>query len=142
MSDVQSKTGRLDQRTGAEQMTLIAARIRVLNSLLFIRDSSVDALPTIDGSGAVWSTASCVAVSCLPDCDGATEIVIGDLAEVQGDAAKLVFDRLLETPSRIIVVQTVVGEKLLQREVPAAVTRTRIWTNGLRDTDKVIIGVA
>ena len=142
MSDVQSKAGRLDQRTRAEQMTLIAARIRVLNSLLFIRDSSIDALPTIDGSGSVWSTASCVAVSCLPDCDGATEIIIGDLAEVQSDAAKLVFDRLLETPSRTIVVQTVVGEKLLQREVSAAVTRMRIWTNGLRDTDKVVIGVA
>ena len=122
-------------------MTLIAAHLRVLNSLLFIKDGSVDDLPTVDGNGFVWSTSSCVAVSCLPDCDGVTEIVVGDLAEVQSGAAKLVFDQPLETPSRLVVVQTVIGGRILQKEVRGASTHLRIWTNGSRDTDKVIIGL-
>ena len=122
-------------------MSLIAAHIRVLNSLLFIRDSSMDALPTIDGNGSVWSNPTCVAVSCLPNCDGVTEIIIGDLADVQSGTATLVFERLLETPSRSVIVQSVEGATLLRREVPGAATHVKIWTNGARDTDKVIVGL-
>lgn len=45
----------------------ISTRIAVLNSLLFIRDQSIEDIPEIDGNGAVWSTTSCVAVSILFD---------------------------------------------------------------------------
>lgn len=123
-------------------MTLIAAHVRVLNSLLFIKDGRVVDLPTIDGIGSVWFTASCVAVSCLPDCDGVTEIVIGDLAEVQSGAAKLVFDRPLETPSWTVVVQTVLGTRVLQQEVRGPSTHLRIWTDGARDAAKIVIGLS
>jgi hypothetical protein len=122
-------------------VTLITAHVRVLNSLLFVGDSSKKELPTIDGNGSVWSTASCVAVSCLPDCDGPTEIIIGALSEVQSRGEKLVFDGEVETPSRAIVVETVLAKKILQRNVLNTRTHIRIWTNGLRDTDKVIVGL-
>jgi hypothetical protein len=121
-------------------MTLKSARLPVLNSLLFIRDGRTRNLPEIDGNGAVWSTASCVAVSCLPDCDGETEVTLGPSSEI-GKRGTLLFDRPLETPSRIVIVETVLGKEVLQIGVPNLQTRVHIWTNGARDTDEVIVAL-
>ncbi len=88
-------------------------------------------------AGAVWSTSSCVAVSCLPDCDGEADIVVGPAEKVRQDG-HLVFDSQLETPSGSIVVETVLKERMLQVSVPNVHTRVRIWTSGVRDTDRVI----
>ncbi|HZS63564.1 MAG TPA: hypothetical protein VFA53_03560 [Xanthobacteraceae bacterium] len=136
---MQLKAGRVDQYARGEEMTMVAAHVRVLNSLLFIRDAYIKTLPLVDGNGAVWSTPSCVAVSCMPDSDGPTEIKIGASSELPGNRGKLLFDAQLETPSRRIIVETVLAKNVLERDVSNTVTRVRIWTNGLRDTNKVII---
>ncbi len=120
-------------------MNLISTHVRVLNSLLFIKDARTKDLPMIDGQGSFWFTASCVAVSCMPDCDGPTEVVIGTPSELQDDAVKLLFDTRLETPSRSITVETVLAEKILEKNALNATTRVRIWTDGFRDTNKVVI---
>jgi hypothetical protein len=122
-------------------MALDSVRLPVLNSLLFLRDEQTRNIPEIDGIGAVWSTTSCVAVGCLPDCDGETEVTVGPADEVRKDGT-LLFDGPLATPSRSMVVETVLSETILRVGVPNAQTRVRIWTNGLRDTDKVIVGLA
>jgi hypothetical protein len=111
-----------------------------LNSLLFIRDSTLDATPAIDGLSNVWSIPTCIAVSCLPDCDGTTEVTIGAGRELEGKGF-LQFDGRLDTPSRTVIVETVLSQKILEKTVPGAATRVRIWTNGLQDTDKVIVGL-
>jgi hypothetical protein len=121
-------------------MTARSTRIPVLNSLLFIRDARIRDLPAIDGNSPLWSTSSCVAVSCLPDCDGATEVTIGAVQELSERGAPL-FDGRLNTPSQNVIVETVLGERILETKVPSLTTRLRIWTNGRRDTDKVIIGL-
>lgn len=120
-------------------MNLISTHVRVLNSLLFIKDARAKDLPMIDGQGSFWSTASCVAVSCMPDCDGPTEVVIGTPSELQDDAVKLLFDARLETPSRSITVETVLAEKILEKNALGTTTRVRIWTDGFRDTNRVVI---
>jgi len=106
-----------------------------------VRDEHVRNYPEIDGHGTVWSTTSCVAVSCLPDCDGETDIVVGPAEKVRQEE-NLVFDSQLETPSGCIVVETVLKEKILQVPVPSSRTRVRIWTNGVRDTHRVIVGLS
>jgi hypothetical protein len=121
-------------------MALNSARLPVLNSLIFVRDEQTPNIPEIDGHGAVWSTTSCVAVSCLPDCDDETEVTIGSAQEVTKNGT-LLFDGRLATPSRTVVVETVLSKAILQIGVPASQTRIRIWTNGLRDTNEVIIGL-
>ncbi len=121
-------------------MTSNSVHLRVLNSLLFIRDARARHIPEIDGNSSVWSTTSCVAVSCLPDCDGETEVTIGSAYEVKQRGSPL-FDGRLSTPSRTVIVETVLAERLLERNVPNLHTRVRIWTNGLRDTDRVIVGL-
>lgn len=118
-----------------------SARVPVLNSLLFIRDKNIRDLPEIDGHSSVWSTPSCVAVSCLPDSDGETRVVIGSVEEVKQDGNPL-FDTRLMTPSGRVIVESVLGEEILERDTSKLDTRVIIWTNGFRDTDTVIIGLA
>ncbi len=121
-------------------MRSASARITVLNSLLFIRDPKTHDLPTIDGESAFWSTPSCIAVGCLPDSDGATEVTIGPEEEV-ALPSRPSFECRLKTPSYTIIVETVLAEVVLQVSVPQPDTRIRIWINGSRDPDTVIIGV-
>jgi hypothetical protein len=119
-----------------------AARIafEVPNSLVYIRDPTLVDLPEITAQGASWHTSSCVAVSCLPDCDGPTTIVIGPSEEVGLDR-RLVFDGHLPSPSRALIVETVVAQELLRVDAPGRTTRLRVWTNGHEGTDSVIIGL-
>jgi hypothetical protein len=117
-----------------------SAKITVLNSLLFVTDSKIRDIPKIDGDLAVWFTASCVAVSCLPDCDGDTEVILGVQQELDINKAPL-FDGPLITASRQLIVETVLGRTLLEANVPNPVTRIKIWTNGFRDSDKVVVAV-
>lgn len=140
MPNVQLKAGWLDQWSRIGEMMPSSTNAKVLNSLLYIKDASKTDLPAIDGTGAYWSVPSCVAVSCLPDCDGPTTITIGAVSEVQV-SGKLLFDSRLETPSRRIIVETVLGKTILEQSVQNDMTRVRIWTNGFRDTDKVTIGL-
>jgi hypothetical protein len=113
----------------------------VPNSLLYVRDPSLLDRPEVDGLTAAWSTPACVAVSCLPDCDGETTIAIGPANEVGTDRA-LVFDGRLETPSHTLIVEIVPGVEVLRTHVPQRQTRLRIWTNGHLGTDRVSIGLS
>lgn len=117
----------------------LAVHVRVLNSLLFIKDPHRNDLPIIDRNGPIWSTKSCVAVGCMPDCDGLTEVVFASPTALLGELGKLVFDGYLETPARKVVVETVLGEIVLEQNVSGATTHMRIWTNGSLDTDRVVI---
>jgi hypothetical protein len=114
--------------------------VPVLNSLLFIRDKNIRSVPEIDGHSSVWSTPSCVAVSCLPDSDGETRIVIGSVEDVR-QSSNPVFDARLVTPSGHVIVENALGERILEIRAPKLDTRVTVWTNGLRDTDMVTIGL-
>src|SRR5882762_5165326 len=93
-------------------MTSKSVTVPVLNSLLFIRDKNIRSLPEIDGHSSVWSTPSCVAVSCLPDSDGETRVIIGSAEDVRRDGDPL-FDARLMTPSGHVIVENVLGERIL-----------------------------
>lgn len=121
-------------------MASMSRRIAVPNSLLYIRDPSSKERPEVEGSAAVWSTASCVAISCLNDSDGETEITLGNTAEVQRASPPL-FDRTLVTPSRTVIVEIVPGKTVCEMPVPTGHTPLRIWTDGFRDTATVVIGL-
>ena len=121
-------------------ITISSVHLPVLNSLLFIRDPTLDATPEIDEPSGVWSIPTCIAVGCLPDCEGTTEVTIGAGREFDGKGS-LVFDGRLDTPSRIVLVETVLWQTVLEKPVAGVGTRVRIWTNGLQATDKVMIGL-
>jgi hypothetical protein len=114
--------------------------IPILNSLIFIRDSKLEDIPAIDGLSASWATASCVAISCLPDSEGRTVIAIADKMD-RFPADHPLVDRPIDTPSRTVVVETVLADAVLSTNVPTSETRLRVWTNGHKATDVVTIAL-
>lgn len=121
-------------------MTVVSTNHAVLNSLLFIKDATSDSIPEIDGIGALWTISTCIAVGCVPDADGETEVVLGPSNEV-GTNKKLLFDGILETPSCAVTIETVLAQTLLEMEVTSSRTHVQIWTNGHRASDVVIVGI-
>lgn len=86
------------------------------------------------------STSSCISVACYPEQDGPTELLLGEMTEVDPgfDPA---FDGELLTPSGTVVVSTATYERLLEARVPKTKTHVRVWTNDPQWPDKVIVGV-
>jgi hypothetical protein len=121
-------------------MKIASMQVPVPNSLLFIRDSATLERPLIEGSPHTWSTRSCVAVSCMPDCDGDTVRTICSALEI-GRADPPLFDRRLTTPSGVVIVEIVPGKEILRAHSEQSSTRVRIWTDGRRDTSTVLIGL-
>lgn len=111
----------------------IRRRVPVLNSLVFVLDSKQSVVPNVDGIGAYWKTDSCVAVSCLPDCDGETEIVLARGGTPPKDLKFLVAVRL-DTPSRRLAIELVPHRRIAELDVPYPSTRLDIWTDGYGDT--------
>jgi hypothetical protein len=122
-------------------MKTVKTRLPVPNCVVFIQDPVTNDFPDLKKGSLVWSTSSCVAVSCLPDVDGATEIVMGALDNVEADL-QLVFEGQLTTPNREVAVQIVPNKSVLKLEVPTPEIHVRIWTDGFPDTNKVVIGVS
>lgn len=122
-------------------MVMLTARTRALNSLVFIHDAAAKGSPAIDGVGVCWVAPAVIAVSCLPDCDGATEIRLGKIREMQPSEV-VVFDGELQTPSGHLVVSDVRSNRILEIPVASPATRLTIWTNGRQDSDVIAIGLA
>ncbi len=113
------------------------------NSLVFISDVDGGVVPdpdTIAQSAGITATDSCVAVCCLAEMDGKTEITLGPVEEVILNEPPA-FDGRLETPTHNVVVSTIELNRLLQVSVASSTTHLRIWTNRPKEPDQVIIGV-
>ena len=109
-------------------------------SLIFVADPEGGTTPECSPPAPYWATPSCIAVGCLMYQDGDTEVSLGSSREVNPEG-RPIFDGLLETPNRKVNVETAEGELVLQADVPTESTRVRIWTNALREPDKIIIGL-
>lgn len=107
--------------------------VPVLNSLVFILDAKHSVSPHVDGIGAYWKTDSCIAVGCLPDSDGETEIVLTTENAAPEGLKFLVAVRLV-TPSKRIAIELVPRRRIAELEVPSKSTTLEIWTDGYRDT--------
>lgn len=116
------------------------ANVYLPNSLLFVRDSLSKDLPVIDRMAMLWTTPSWISVCCLPDCDGPTDIIMGNSNEVNPRGALLI-DTMLETPSGVVRVDKVPGDNIFEQKVSGEKTRIRIWTDGSITTEMVDIVV-
>ena len=120
-------------------MTDKSVRIAVPNGVIFITDSRGGTPPVPVRGAMVLSTPACVAVGCMIDCEGLTDIRVTD-EDPQFSSLPL-FQGSSETPSRAIVVWAVGGEKLLEADVARVVTQLRIWVNHPTEPDEIVIGV-
>jgi hypothetical protein len=109
------------------------------NSLIFISDISNRSGPEYIPNRLVLATDTVISVGCLANMDGETEIRLGPAHEFSATGAP-VFDGVLKTPTRELLVSTVEYETLLSEMVPSQTTRIRIWTNEPVEPDQIAIG--
>jgi hypothetical protein len=124
-------------------MKPISIDVAVPNCLLFVRDSMVAEIPDVDYGEAkpIWSTATCIVVNCMVDSEGKTNITVGAAGQVF-QTRRPIFDGLLETPSRKLILDLVSDEKVLEVGVPSAKSRIRVWTDGRHEcAEQVVIGI-
>jgi hypothetical protein len=110
------------------------------NSLLFVSDPNGGSTPAITGNDMIWATTSCVAIGCLAFMDGETDVTLGRGTEVDPGMTP-VFDGILDTPSRAVVVGTSERKNVLRSTTESTNTRIRIWTNRRIEPARVIVGL-
>lgn len=86
------------------------------------------------------ATDTCILCMCMIDFEGETALTLGPASEVDANRAP-VFDGILKTPGRKIVLETVWHDPLLEMATAGTETRVRIWTNRLMTPDEVIVGI-
>jgi hypothetical protein len=111
----------------------------IQNGLIFVEDALGGKPPYPFTDEKVQFTSSMVSVSCLHDIDGEAELTLGPAEDVAAGLSAI-FDGLIETPSKVVVISTVPGDHLLKANVPDTTTRIRIWRNHPVWADKVIVG--
>lgn len=122
-------------------MTPIKLSHRALYSLIFLRDSQNDWTPEIEpGDARVWSNRTCLAASCLPDCDGPTTIVVADAADAPRTKHQ-VFDGDIEFPSGFAVIDTIMDGVICEFPVTPGPHRVRLWTDGHPGTEILVFGL-
>lgn len=120
-------------------MMAVSVRVAPPNSLVLVEDPSGGDIPA-SMHRLIAATDSCIAVGCLAENDGETEIVLEYCSSVDtGD--QLEFEGLLRTPNCKIAIRTVYGVTLLEMPVAAAETRVRIWVNDLKEPDRITVGI-
>src|SRR5262245_2753397 len=119
---------------------LTSVSIRPMNSLVLISDLGRGKIPEWIRNKLILSTSSCIAVCCYPKQDGETEITLGDFHDVDPGFPPA-FKGQLETPNRVVVIETVEREEILRSNVSDTRTDVRIWLSHSRWLDKVTIGL-
>jgi hypothetical protein len=119
----------------------VSIKVAPPNSLLFISDQNGGVAPEPVRGAQILSTSSCISVACLMSQDGETEVTLGSAPDIR-PGGFAVFDGLLETPNRSVVVSTVEGHPLLEARVPRVTTRIKVWVNRPKEPDQVVIGLA
>lgn len=110
-----------------------------VNSLVFVSDN-LRSEPPIPVRGRIVNyNEFCISVGCYPEIDGETEIFLGRLPSVEA-GFELVFDGVIQTPNKRLIVSTVDEEILLQDNVSGTETRVRILISHPKWPEKVVVG--
>jgi hypothetical protein len=109
------------------------------NSLLLIMDRTAGIIPQSMNGRLVAATPSCIAVGTLAESEGCTSVTLTDDAMMAQPDLRLVIDTSIATPSKSLVVCSVLDEVLLETVVPSPRTRVQIWANDAAEPD--ILGI-
>lgn len=109
-------------------------------SLVFISDPNGGEIPTWEGELFFASTDTCIALGCMMEWDGDTEFTLGQRSEVDPGGIPA-FEGKLKTPGLSLVLYTAEDKTILKAPVSKDETMVRVWTNRLRQPDRVIIGI-
>ena len=110
-----------------------------INSIVFISDNLKSKPPEHVYGSLVSFNEFCVSVGTYPEVDGETKFGLGRANEVE-DKLQLVFDGMIETPNRNLMISTVLDEVLLETGVEDTRTRTRVWVDHPRWPKNLVVG--
>jgi hypothetical protein len=111
------------------------------NALLLLSDLGGGKPPDTMRGLLIASTPTCIAIGCMSDCNGKTEVTIGAAREF-GLSEPPAFEGELESPSRALAVQTVLGKTILKAPVHHSKTQVRIWVNHPSEPNKITIALS
>jgi hypothetical protein len=118
----------------------LTKRMAPPNSVVLVSDVDGGEIPKTMGGSLISATSTCVAVGCLSEDDGETEFMLAPLSEVDR-SDKPVYEGMLQTPKRQVVIRTVLGEHLLELHVLQELTKIIVWVNDTSEPDNVLVGV-
>jgi hypothetical protein len=110
-----------------------------INSIVFVSDNLHTRPPVHQDSDLVHFNNESVSVGCYPEVSGSTVFTLGKSKEVSLESEPA-FDGMIETPSRKLMITTVLDEILLETDVVDVNTRVRVWLNHPKWPDKVAVG--
>lgn len=114
-------------------------KLALQNGIIFIEDVQGGSPPDPVTDEAVQNTSTCISVACLHEADGEAELILGPADEVMPSYA-LAFDGIIETPSRELVISTVLNEHVLKTMVLELNTRIRVWRSHPQWPKQVTVG--
>ena len=117
----------------------ISKKVAAPNALLLLSDIKGGKAPKEMQGSLVASTPTCIAIGCMSDYNGETEVRVGAAREV-GSSKPPAFEGDLNSPSRAVAFWTIDGT-VLEAPVQHARTRVRIWLNHPSEPDEVVIGL-
>lgn len=119
---------------------VVSVHVAPRNSVVLVEDPSGGDVPTSTDPSLILSTDSCITVGCRAEDDGETEITLGQGSDID-TCDQLVFEGLLRTPSRKVVIRTTQNVTLLEMPVAATETLVRIWANDSTEPDRITVGI-
>lgn len=132
--------GSLSLKRDADNDMPKSVQLRPPNSLVLIEDFQGGELPSTMMGRLVASTSTCISVGCLSEFDGEAEIVLAMGCEIESPA-QLVFDGVIEVPSKKVTVRTVLGDSIAEQNVQSPEVRVYVWANDPNEPDKIWIGL-
>jgi hypothetical protein len=121
-------------------MKIHQKKLPVQNCSILVRDSQHDDPLFIEHGERIAFGKHGLSISCIPDSDGDVSIMAGPVAGIIPDN-KLIFSGAIATPSRIIIVETILGASIFEIDVESEITKLSIWTDGHPATDRITIGI-
>lgn len=110
-----------------------------INSLVFVWDNLGSEPPEPVWGNLICYNATCVSIGCYPEVDGDTEFFLGKAEEISSEFS-VVFDGLIKTPNKSLMISTVDEKILLEDRVSDLETRVRVWVSHPRWPEKVVVG--
>jgi len=112
--------------------------------ILFLMDYGNDSIqvPEYSEASPIACTPSCVSVRVQPDIDGGVEVCLSYVSDLERPTEmELVFDSLVETPSRAIAVVNSNDVALVNLETAGQVTNAQIWVDSVTWPSRVLIAL-
>ncbi len=110
------------------------------NIHFYISDSNIPDSAPLGEELEIGFNGLCLTVPCRYEFEGSTELIVGKYQDVPKNDL-LVFSGSIPTPSKKLLFHDFLSNELLSYPVIETTTQLRLWTDGLRLPERVVVGI-